>query len=156
MWEKIIIPMYRLWLHSLYGLYGPQCPLSPKRPINLISLSLSVVRGIHWSPRGKGPTVWSFDLFFAVSHYHAFEQTVELLVTSDALMLRWHHCNAIHHAEQGFSHWTQRLTCNIFSHWLRPCTHHTVENHPWSPSCQLTVPIWQDAYYCVTPEISHT
>ena len=35
MWGKIIIPMYRLWLH---GLYGPRCPLSPKRPINLISL----------------------------------------------------------------------------------------------------------------------
>ena len=40
MWGKIIIPMYRLWLHCLYGLYGPRCPLSPKRPINLISLSL--------------------------------------------------------------------------------------------------------------------
>ena len=39
MWGKIVIPMYRLWLH---GLYAPQCPLSPKRPINLISLSLSL------------------------------------------------------------------------------------------------------------------
>ena len=39
MWGKIIILMYKLWLHSLYGLYGPRCPLSPKRPINLISLS---------------------------------------------------------------------------------------------------------------------
>ena len=39
MWGKIIIPMYRLWLHSLYGLYGPQCPLSPKRLINLNFLS---------------------------------------------------------------------------------------------------------------------
>ena len=38
-WGKIIIPMHRLWLHSLYGLYGPRCPLSPKRLINLISLS---------------------------------------------------------------------------------------------------------------------
>ena len=38
MWGKIIIPIYRLWLHGLYGLYGPRCPLSPKRPINLISL----------------------------------------------------------------------------------------------------------------------
>ena len=28
--------MYRLWL---LGLYGPRCPLSPKRPINLTSLS---------------------------------------------------------------------------------------------------------------------
>ena len=40
MWGKIIIPMYRLWLNGLYGLYGPRCPLSSKRPINLISLSL--------------------------------------------------------------------------------------------------------------------
>ena len=35
--------MYRLWLSGLYGLYGPRCPLSSKRPINLISLSLSVL-----------------------------------------------------------------------------------------------------------------
>ena len=41
MWGKIIIPMYGLWLNGLYGLYGPRCPLSSKRPINLISLSLS-------------------------------------------------------------------------------------------------------------------
>ena len=41
MWGKIIIPMYRLWLNGLYGLYGPRCPLFSKRPINLISLSLS-------------------------------------------------------------------------------------------------------------------
>ena len=34
--------MYRLWLNGLYGLYGPRCPLSSKRPINLISLSLSL------------------------------------------------------------------------------------------------------------------
>ena len=40
MWGKIIIPMYRLWLHGLCGLYGPRSPLSPKRTINLISLSL--------------------------------------------------------------------------------------------------------------------
>ena len=41
LWGKIIIPMYRLWLNGLYGLYGPRCPLFSKRPINLISLSLS-------------------------------------------------------------------------------------------------------------------
>ena len=41
MWGKITIPMYRLWLNGLYGLYGPRCPLFSKRPINLISLSLS-------------------------------------------------------------------------------------------------------------------
>ena len=43
MWGKIIIPMYRLWLNGLYGLYGPRCPLFSKRPINLISLSLLIV-----------------------------------------------------------------------------------------------------------------
>ena len=40
MWGKIMIPMYRLWLHSLYGLYGPLCPLSPERPLNVITHSL--------------------------------------------------------------------------------------------------------------------
>ena len=40
MWGKITIPMYRLWLHSLYGLYGPRCPLSPEKPLNLITDSL--------------------------------------------------------------------------------------------------------------------
>ena len=51
MWGKIIIPMYRLWLHSLYGLYGPWCPLSPKRLMNLISLSCEyqrMIRGLIW------------------------------------------------------------------------------------------------------------
>ena len=51
MWGKITIPMYRLWLHDLYGLYGPRprCPLSSKRPINLISLSLSLNDGtVYW------------------------------------------------------------------------------------------------------------
>ena len=34
------ISMYRLWLHGLYELYGPRCPLSPRRPLNLITHSL--------------------------------------------------------------------------------------------------------------------
>ena len=41
MWGKIMIPMYRLWLHSLYGLYGPCCQLSTERPLNLITHSLT-------------------------------------------------------------------------------------------------------------------
>ena len=39
MWGKIMIPMYRLWLHGLYGLHGLRCPLSPKRLLNLITHS---------------------------------------------------------------------------------------------------------------------
>ena len=41
MWGKIMIQMYRLWLHGLYGLYGPQCLMSPKRLLNLITHSLT-------------------------------------------------------------------------------------------------------------------
>ena len=41
MWGKIIIPMYKLWLHSLYGLYGPDV-LCPQKADKLnLSLSLS-------------------------------------------------------------------------------------------------------------------
>ena len=36
-----LIPMYRLWLHSLYGLDGPHSPMSPERPLNLITHSLT-------------------------------------------------------------------------------------------------------------------
>ena len=53
MWGKIMMPMYRLWLHGLYGLYGPLWPLSPERPLNLINHSINdtnqwkFVQGIH-------------------------------------------------------------------------------------------------------------
>ena len=40
-WGKIMIPMYRLCLHGLYGLYGPRCPLSPERPLNWFTKSLN-------------------------------------------------------------------------------------------------------------------
>ena len=39
---KIVIPMCRLWLHGLHGPHGIRCPLSPKRPLNLITHSLSL------------------------------------------------------------------------------------------------------------------
>ena len=44
--ESSAASVYRLclWLHSLYGLYGPHCPLSPERLLNLITHSL------HQSP----------------------------------------------------------------------------------------------------------
>ena len=32
--------MVKAWLHGLCGLRGPRCPLSPKRPLNLITHSL--------------------------------------------------------------------------------------------------------------------
>ena len=53
MWGKIIIPMYRLWSH---GLYGPRCPLSPERPLNL---SLTYLHGKIWSVFN-----WMFEVIF--------------------------------------------------------------------------------------------
>ena len=38
---KVMIPMYRLWLHGLHGLYGPRRLLSPERPLNLLTHSLT-------------------------------------------------------------------------------------------------------------------
>ena len=37
-----MIPMYGLRLHGLYGLYGPRCPLSPERPLNLSTHSVAL------------------------------------------------------------------------------------------------------------------
>ena len=36
---EMMFPIYKLWLHSLYGLHGPRCQLSPKMPFNLITHS---------------------------------------------------------------------------------------------------------------------
>ena len=38
---EVDIPMYRLRLQGLYGLYGPHCLLSPERPLNLITHSFT-------------------------------------------------------------------------------------------------------------------
>ena len=71
MWGKITIPMYRLWLLGLYGLYGPRCPLSPERPLNLITHSLPSVRLAHWfiydglMPTRRKPITWT-----NVDHVH--------------------------------------------------------------------------------------
>ena len=44
--------MYRLWLHGLYGLYGPRSSLSPKKPINLTYLSLYLSLAQIWQTWG--------------------------------------------------------------------------------------------------------
>ena len=35
MWGTIITPMYRYWLHGLYGLHGSRCPLLEKKSLIL-------------------------------------------------------------------------------------------------------------------------
>ena len=83
MWGKIIIPMYRLWLNGLYGLYGPRCPLFSKRPINLISLSLSVnvwnwkikvinpVGPMRWGGCVLLISPWEIYMKFLMNHFQA-------------------------------------------------------------------------------------
>ena len=71
MWGKITIPMYRLWLHGLYGLYGPWCSLSPKRPLNLITHSLSLMT-LHPHP---------FSISLSHSQYHPRSLTSSFTLT---------------------------------------------------------------------------
>ena len=61
MWGKIIIPIYRLWLHGLYGLYGPRCPLSSKRPINLIYIYIYIY--IYISSSHRYTPAYAFALY---------------------------------------------------------------------------------------------
>ena len=44
MWGKIMIPMYRLWLHGLYGLHGPHCLL------NWYRVAISNDKSTSWVP----------------------------------------------------------------------------------------------------------
>ena len=44
MWGKIMIPMYRLWLHGLYGLHGPYCLL------NWYRVAISNDKSTSWVP----------------------------------------------------------------------------------------------------------
>ena len=93
MWGKIIIPMYRLWLHGIYGLYGPGCPLSPKRPINLISLSLApldVQQHSHWP-------VWPLEKFLLGTYIFANAGLIQAISRSmepsSPVNVQWHdHC----------------------------------------------------------------
>ena len=45
MWGAIMIPVCRLWLHGLYGLYGPRFPLSQKA----VKLNHSLTRTVAFS-----------------------------------------------------------------------------------------------------------
>ena len=60
MWEKIMIPMYRLWLHGLCGLYGPRCLLSPERPLNFITHSLAWTVPNHYLNQCWNIVDWTF------------------------------------------------------------------------------------------------
>ena len=83
MWGKIIIPMYRIWLNGLYGLYGPRCPLFSKRPINLISLSLSLFVG-HTNVRRINGYQWSNHLLGCneTTMYNSYPASMSLITHS--------------------------------------------------------------------------
>ena len=56
MWEKVIIPMYRLWLHGLYGLYGPRCLLVVKFNSSLTDLFLPSDGIVKYMRTKAGPS----------------------------------------------------------------------------------------------------
>ena len=74
-----LFPMYiRLWLHSLYGLYGPRCPVPKKADKLNLSLSvhywfrywlgavqatrLSLIQLMAWPHIGTKSMVWYHDI----------------------------------------------------------------------------------------------
>ena len=56
-----MIPMCRLRLHSLYRIYGPCCPLSPEKSLNLITHSL-------FSSLGPSDCMWQHRYRSTLTH----------------------------------------------------------------------------------------
>ena len=120
MWRKIIIPMYMLWLHSLYGLYGPRCPLYPKRPINLTSLSLSAAGWTKtWYYRVFSEYFSQSDQKNYLLWYILFKNTCAYSFIS--VMIDWvYHINTYHsdkiseHRDILVSQWVRILKLWIF------------------------------------------
>ena len=73
MWGKIMIPMYRRWLHGLYGLHGPRCPLSPERPLNWITHSLTLA---NWRQTIIGTMDWI--VYWCICVSHGFEYDISI------------------------------------------------------------------------------
>ena len=82
---KIIIPMYRLWLNGLYGLYGPRCFLFSKRPINLISLSLSP-QIVPWHPSILN-VLCLMELFWVLGFNHSSQGIFNQIEKCDCLLI---------------------------------------------------------------------
>ena len=67
----LMIPMYRLRSHGLYGLYGPRCPLSPERPLTLTHWGrgthicvrkLTIISSVNGlSPGRRQAIIWTND-----------------------------------------------------------------------------------------------
>ena len=135
MWGKIIIPMYRLWLHGLYGLYGPWCLLSSKRLINLISLSPFIQKGCTscWIIEDRA-YAWIFEWYLKIFWYDC--QHVKYCVNSSLIiapsimvmfwlnhwsdMKSWGILSAISSDQFVYvpSQWETTLHCNVVYHWL--------------------------------------
>ena len=75
----------RLWLQGLYGIYGPRCPLSPERPLNLITHSLLQI-GVALAPSAKPPRLNS-------SHVHVLMFSPFIWGTSKIIMT----CMKVHY-----------------------------------------------------------
>ena len=136
---KIIIPMYRLWLHGLYGLYGPQCPLSPKRLINLISLSCNMIHTMqyfiqHCNCMCRAHIIYIISMIF----------TISLLCNV--------YCHLIYHllCHKYLIHWTQKrypitylhrwsIRCLLWIFWREFITFHMyihfISKIMWTKSC---------------------
>ena len=144
-----MIPMYRLWLHGLCGLYGPCCRLSPEKLLNLINHSLthspwwlhqmetfstllaicagnSLVPGEFLAQR---PVMRSFDVFFDLRLNKRLSWDWWFETLSRPL---WRHCNDS--PSIACQWWEQRSyitwgSKHLFTHQLLICFHWCLFTH---------------------------
>ena len=64
MWGKIMILMYRLWLHSLYGLHGHRCSWKADKLNYSVTHSLTMAMGVSRSISQRTIIVSSFVFRF--------------------------------------------------------------------------------------------
>ena len=77
---KIIIPVYKLWLHGLYGLYRTRCPLSPKKTLNLIIHTLVSLFWLFWVNLMSTMVVIGNQTYVHYLAFSTFQELCTLLI----------------------------------------------------------------------------
>ena len=134
-WEKIMIPMNRLWLHGLYGLHvhGPWYLLSPKRLLNLITHSLThlqywclfnsfsrPITSLHYCPFVTAVIHWPVDSLLQrvsnMSVYKEFTCHGVILILIIFLSVSKHVWN--HASVMLFKSVLEQYFCTVGFHWF--------------------------------------
>ena len=94
MWVEIMIPIHMLWLHGLYVLHGPRCPLFKK--VYLIihpptpGMTWTHFRNYRPFVRWRGPVMRRFDGFLDFSLNKLLDKQ-SVMVIWNATTSMWRH-----------------------------------------------------------------